>query len=232
MTDFRLPEPFDRFVVVGMTGQGKGERIKKMLKVWLSRGVKVVALDCKDEYSRHGKYNPGLVNLGPLKNRVTAAQLAADPSLLNDPRLSLAVVPNESTPKARARTFIMLAKMMKSLRRCVLLVDEVGSWTNAEAHPVCVKARVELELIATEGRHEGHALIACAQFATQIPKAVRRQSSEWWLFRQDEESDLEAIAGRLGNDIAEQVRQLQRFECVTWRNNNQPPDAKRKLRAV
>lgn len=223
-----LPEPRSRICVVGRTGFGKSTEVKEVIRSWLSRGVRVVALDCCDEYSVHG-LPTGLVRLGPLKRRVTAPQLAADPAMLLDPRLSLAVVPGDG-PKAWARTFMMLAKMVRHAGRLVLVVDETGTWTDASNHPACHQAKAELVSLATNGRHKGVALVVVAQRAAQIPPGVRSQASEWWAFRQDEPSDLEALAERLGKDTAERVRQLHIGEAVKWRDNT--IDAKPKLRAV
>lgn len=225
-----LPEPRTRWLVVGKTGSGKSTYVKEQLRGWLARGVRVVALDPCDEYSQQGR-ETGLVRLGPLKKRVTAAQLAADPSLLLERRLSLAVVPGGGPP-TWARAFVMLARMARHAGRVLLVADEVGTWTDRGLHADCHRAGAELVSLSTNGRHAGIALALIAQRASQIPAGARAQATSWSVFRQDEPADLEALADRLGRDAAEQVRHLPLGEHHEWRDDTPQRKTPPALRAV
>lgn len=217
------PTPSTRLLVTGKTGCGKSTRIKETLRGWLARGVRVVAVDVCDEYSRHGVAKHGLVQLGPLRHRVTAAELAARPSLLNDARLSLSVVPMDRTPRAWARAFLLVERLARHAGKAVVVVDEVGTWANAANGPDCHRARAALEALATNGRKDGLAMIAVAQCASQIPKNVRSQASEWWSYLQDEPGDVDALAERFGREAAEGVSRLPLYECITWRDATHTP---------
>lgn len=215
----RLPEPRTRSYFVGKTGMGKSHLVKELLRTFGAKGVQIVALDVNDEYSRHGR--PSSVRtLGPLRDRVTAAELARKPELLLEQRLSLAVVP-DATPKQRARAFIMVSRMLRGAdRRVLFLVDETGSVINSSLHPDCHKAAAELAVVATSGRHQSISLFIVAQRAAQIPPDVRSQASEWIVFRQDEVSDLDALAERLGKDFSQRTRALQLGQHLDWRDTN------------
>ncbi len=221
------PSPSTRLVVVGKTGTGKSYRVKATLREWLKRGVRVVAVDVADEYSREGQPRNGLACDGPLRRRVTALELAKSPELIKDTRLSLSVVPNDVySPRSMARTFLMVEKLLRLAKRpAVLVADEVGQWTNSSADKLCHQARVTLEALATTGRKDGFALVTVSQSAAHIPSNVRRQSDEWWAFLQDDPTDLEAMIERMGKEKADEVSRLGRFQFVTWRDathNNKP----------
>lgn len=213
----RLPEPRSRHYFAGKTGTGKSTLLKELLRVWGGKGVRIVALDINDEYSKEGK-ETGLVRLGPLRRRVTAAQLAADPSMLLDPRLSLAVVPGGG-PRQWARTLVMLSKMLRKAGRVLFVVDESGTIIDSNLDPACHQARAELTSLATNGRHAGIALALVTQRAAQLPPGIRSQATTWTVFRQDEPSDLEALEERLGKPFADRVRALPIGEHLDWRDD-------------
>lgn len=193
-----IPQPSSRLLVVGQSGSGKSTRVKELIRSWLNKGVRVVALDPGDEYSRHG-VQTGLVRLGPLKHRLTAAELAANPRALLAPRLSLSVVPGP-TVREWARAFELLAGLVRHAGRLVVVADEVGTWCHAATHPACSRAAAELSALATTGRHQGIALVVISQRAATVPATVRSQCTDAILFRQEELADLEALAARWRND--------------------------------
>lgn len=229
----RLPEPRSRLFFCGKTGTGKSTRLKELLRTWGAKGVRIVALDINDEYSQQGR-ETGLVRLGPLRRRVTAAQLAADPSLLLEPRLSLAVVPGGGA-RQWARALLMLAKMLRATKggRVLFVVDEAGSIIDPGLDPACHQARAELTSLATNGRHAGIALALVTQRAAQLPPGIRSQATSWTVFRQDEPADLEALEERLGKHFSERVRALPIGEHLDWRDDDEEATTTRPaLRAV
>lgn len=236
---FTRPTPAMRLVVTGITGTGKSYRVKDALREWLSLGVRVVAVDVCDEYSRHGKAKHDLVNLGPLRKRVTAHELAANPGLLNDSRLSLSVVPttrsgeHDKSPAGWARTFLLVEKIARYAGKLVLVVDETGTWTNPANGPACAQARAALEALSTNGRKDGIALVVVAQRQAQIATNVRSQASEMWVFGQSEPADVDALAERFGREEAERIAKLPPYEFAEWRRDGASPAQKtRALRPV
>lgn len=211
-----LPEARDRFVVVGKSGSGKSTYVKRMIAGWIRQGVRVVALDVCDEYSRKGN-DGALVQLGPLRDRVTVEELAAENGAqLLESRLSLSVVCGES-PRAAARAFLLLESLLRGSRKqCVLVVDEVGLWTDSSADPLCHRARAQLAGLAVAGRKHGLSLVIVAQRAAQISTTVRSQVTQLVSFAQHEPADLDALAERAGKDFAEKVSRLKPFECIAW----------------
>lgn len=193
-----LPQPATRLLVVGMSGTGKSTRVKELLRSWVQKGVRVVALDPGDEYSRHG-VPTGLVRLGPLKHRMTATELAANPRAMLAPRLSLSVVPGPSI-REWARAFELVAGLARHAGRLVIVADEAGTWCHAGTHPACSRAAAELAALATTGRHQGIALVVVSQRAATVPATVRSQCTDAILFRQEEVADLDALAARWRDD--------------------------------
>lgn len=226
-----------RLCVVGKTGTGKSYWVKDYLRAALDRGVRVVVIDVCDEYSRSGVPRNGLTSDGPLRQRVTLADLNASPSILKDARLSLAVVPNDiRSPRNMAHTFLTVIAMLRAVGKPTLLVvDEVGRWTNPSADQgkpnKCHQARIELGTVATVDRKNGFALVCVSQSASHIPIDVRKQSDEWVCFLQDSQEDLEAMESRLGKEKAAEVSRLGRFQSVHWRDATHAAPAKG-LRAV
>jgi hypothetical protein len=212
-----VPQPRSRIVVVGKTGTGKSTAVKDALRGWQSRGVKAVALDPCDEYSRHGRPS-GLIQLGPLRHRCTAAELAKKPSRLLDPRLSLAVVPDARTPHAQARAFLLVERLARAAGSMLLVLDEVGVWTDSTFGPATTQAGRVLAALAQNGRHDGLALVLIAQRASSIPKSARAQATDIWAFRQDEPSDVAALAERIGDEQAGQVSRLPVGQSIEWRD--------------
>lgn len=218
-----LPQPRTRLLVVGKTGAGKSSEVKEALRQWLTAGVRIVALDVCDEYSRDGR-ETGLVRLGPLRKRVRASELAAHPAQLLDSRLSLAVVPDEKTAHAAARAFLLLAALLRHApSRTLFVADEVGFWTDGTLGPAPTQAQRNLVALATNGRHDGIALVMVAQRASQVPKSARAQCTEIWAFRQDDPEDVAALAERIGKRAEDSAR-LQVGESVEWRDDEKQQD--------
>jgi len=216
-----LPQPRTRLLVCGKTGSGKSSQVKEALRHWQARGVRALVLDPCDEYSKHGR-ETGLVRLGPCRARVTAAELARRPELVTAARLSLAVVPDGPDARAWARAALLVMRVARHAGRCLVTLDEVGTWTDSSLHPACHQAKAELVALATNGRHTGLALVLVAQRAAQVPASARAQATDVWAFLQDAPADVAALAERIGTQ-AEGVTRLPLGECIEWRDT--PPPA-------
>lgn len=216
-----LPQPATRLLVTGMSGTGKSTRVKELLRSWQQRGVRIVALDPGDEFSRHG-VQTGLVRLGPLKHRMTATELAANPRAMLAPRLSLSVVPGP-TVRDWARAFELVAGLARHAGRLVIVAEEAGTWCHAATHPACSRAAAELGALAATGRHQGIALVIISQRAAMVPATVRSQCTDALIFRQEETADLEALSARWRDDsLATRLPALADGECVELLRTLQP----------
>ena len=225
MKRFERPRTTMRLLVVGKTGTGKSTRVKEALRAWQALGVRIVAVDVCDEYSKHGRPRHGLTSEGTLQNRVTAIELARNTDLIKDARLSLAVVPGNGSeaalddPRAMARTALFVMNLVAGARRpTVIVFDEIGRWTNSSAGPECHAAGVRLASFASADRKNGLAGVFVSQCASQIPSDVRRQCDEMWIFLQDYQADLDALSERIGKERAAAVSRLPQFEFEVWRD--------------
>lgn len=211
MSDKR-PQAHERFLFVGKTHSGKSHALKARLSRWQQLGARVIAVDVCDEYSR--------ARGGPLAQRVSSVELAEAPSKVLEPRLSLAVVPADDSPRGWARTLLLVAKLARAAGKpVVMVVEEVGSVVNSSSDPQCHRARMELISLAVNGRHRGISLALATQRAAQVPTDVRAQLSEIVIFAQDLPEDLAALAERVGKETAEKAAALALGQSVIWRGN-------------
>lgn len=226
-----MPQARTRLAVVGKPDMGKSSHVKRLVKGWLTKGLRVVAFDPHDEYSSKG--NPQrLVDLGPLRQRLTARELAMKPQALLEPRLSLAVVASEH-PRDAARGFLLLSRLVKAAGKpCVVVVDEVGLWTNAARHPACHAAAAELCAVAIGDRKKGVSLVVVGQRMSQVPSEVRSTLTDVHAFLQDQAADLEAIEDRCGPQFAGEVSQLRQFHHAAWSDVATTPQKSPTLRRV
>lgn len=196
-------------VCIGKRGTGKSTCAKRLLAAALDDGLRVLAWDPHDEYSRHGRES-GQVRLGPLDDRATFAELLLRPELLDAPNLSLAVVPR-ARPEEMAEDFAIFVPMVAATGGLLVCVEEVGLFEEF--------ARSDLNLLATQSRHWEVPLLMVAQRATQIPKTARTQITNLVSFRQDNPDDLRALSDLAGEDFAAAVSRLGRGEHRTWRDS-------------
>ena len=208
------PRARQRLLFVGKTGMGKSFAVKANLRVWAKAGARICALDPKDEYSRQGA-----IRGGPLRRRVTLEEVLAEPELLAERRLSLAVVPGRSTYRA-AQGLRALCAAAPRFGPLVLVLGELGLATDATmggtAAQVAVKARAELVALATMGREDGISLVLDCQRATQAPKGARSQISDVVAFRQDEASDVTWLVERTRDNRFARAADLPEHEALVW----------------
>jgi energy-coupling factor transporter ATP-binding protein EcfA2 len=200
-------EPEDVALYVGKRGSGKSTRAKQLLAAAMAAGQPCVAFDPHDEYSQEGRQS-SQVRLGPLTQRMTVEQLAADPDALLEKRLSLAVVPEGLGPREKAEAFSALVDEVLDAGDVVLLADEVGQWGR-----YCAE---QLDELACQSRHSGVPVVLVAQRLVQVPKTARTQATLVNSGRQDNPDDLAALADLAGEGFSEAVARLKRGECVQW----------------
>lgn len=216
MTPSPLEHPLPnraRVGVAGKTGSGKSTLAKAIAAAELARGARVLAFDPHDEWSRLGSDYKGEVTLGPLGRRMTVAELCDDPSALDDPRLSLAVVPEaEAEPDEVADDFKALASLVKDTGGLTFFVDEIGEFG---AH-----CEATLNKVGTGFRKFRVPVVITSQRVIQIPKTCRTQLSHLVSFLQDDAEDLDALRKRQGPDFADRVSRLGQHKFEVWRDGS------------
>jgi DNA helicase HerA-like ATPase len=216
-----LPVARTRALFAGVTGSGKSTEVKRRLAEFQKRGVDVVAVDMIDEYSIDGQADEGLVRLGPLRQRVTAPELAANPGLLLQKRLSLAVIPpNRSRdPQVWARTYLLVDKLLRASpkkRRVLLVVEEIGTACDPQLGHWCHLASRTLSAMALNGRHDGVAMYLCSQRAALVPATARSQVIEVHAFQQVNPEDIAALRERTQGVIGDGLEALQVGQFKSW----------------
>lgn len=202
-------DPRDRVLVIGKTGSGKSTWAKRLVLAELERRARVVAFDPHDEYSVHGRKSDH-VRLGPLRQRVTMAELVLDPAEhLDRDDLSLSVVPGR-TRQEIAVDFRELCSILRSTGNLVFVAEELGTYGDLATN--------EIEDCACQFRHEGIPVVLVAQCAVQVPKIARRQASRVVSGRQDDPDDLTALEKVCGETFASRVSCLGVGELVEWRD--------------
>lgn len=73
----------------------------------------------------------------------------------------------------------------------------------------------EYDEVITRGRHYGISIVAISTHPYGLPKELRRQATRIIAFHQDEPSDLDYLADRIG-EAAYTLPQLPRFSYLDW----------------
>lgn len=213
------PEPGTIILDVGITGTGKSTWAKAMLAAWFS--LRVVAWDHLDEMSIYGRERPEVM-LGPLTKRVTIDELRANPAMLDEPELRLAVVPTRRGPKGRGQDFCDFVDLLalEDEERDTEAVEAMGTLPYLlvieEVARLSDYASEEFKTIATVGRHSGASVLAIAQWAAAIPHPMRRQCRRIVAHAQTWDLDIDALAQPMGAELAEQVKNLPNHQQVIW----------------
>lgn len=83
-----------------------------------------------------------------------------------------------------------------------LAIEEVPHFATASWMPE------GLDMLARMGRHRGVSVVYTAQRFAELPRRLTATTDVFVLFAQREPSDLQALAGRVGRDVAERVERL------------------------
>lgn len=188
--------------VFGVTRSGKSSWLKaQLLKV-----PRFVVLDVEQEYWHgHGKG-------GPAREEMTCSELTEHWRKLLEPTLSLAVVPDDDTPKEAARAFNALAEMARLSRLPVVVVaEETGTYGQQ-----CEEA---LRTLSTRGAKRQLQLVVVSQRPALVPKTVRSQLAQLVCFRTIEGGDIEALEERTRDQNMVALPQLADHYAVEWRSN-------------
>lgn len=199
-------EAQDRVLFAGQTGTGKSHAAKALIADELGRRRRVIVVDPKNEWSQDRG--------GPLPHPSwTAGQLAADPNVVAEADLALAIVPNSPSARDAARAFELVAELVREAGLPVVLVlEEVQYW----AH----HARELLDAVATMWRDSGVTVIFVTQRAAGVPINARSQVDQIVSFAQQEPADIKALRERTGISdptFADRVSRLSGRQSLTWR---------------
>jgi hypothetical protein len=179
----------ERLLAVGITGAGKTTWVRDHI---VRDAERIVAWDVHAEY--------GLPT-------ISLDELANDETILDEPRLRVAVVPDWEDPEDLSEQFVAFAGIMKTADSLTLVVDEVGLLEG--------KALRRLVYLATQSRHWGMPLVMVSQRAVQVPKTARDQATRIISFRQIDPEDIEALERRMG-PRAQKIAKLPYHKFVGW----------------
>lgn len=216
-----LPPPAtrSRILVCGKTGYGKTFWLRAHLKAWQQMGVRIVAIDPKDELSRCGA-----VKGGPLRQRCTLRELGANPGLLQAPRLSLAIAVGRTSAIEGARAFeLLMILALRSAPLCVVL-SEVGFWADpspgGDEGKAAARARAQIGTMAALYRGDGVSMVFDTQRAVDVPPKARAQLSDVIAFRQDLPADRAAILEATQDERFSRVSDLPEFHALHWSDSH------------
>lgn len=203
-------EAHDVVLIVGKRGSGKSFRAKQLFGEAMAAGERVCVFDPHDEYSVHG-HKTDQVNLGPLRKRCTVDELLDNRALLDDPKLSLAVVPRMRPRKALAQDLADVSTQVQLAGRITFGMDEVGEYNDI--------AEDDLISLATQSRHYSVPVVYIAQRMVQVPLTARAQTSILLCGTQSNPADLDALKLLTGSPtFAAQVSRLPRRTLLEWRD--------------
>jgi hypothetical protein len=209
---FWLPEPWERIGVAGMTRRGKSALMKAFCRYLMKKKRRLVVIDIDDEYSPEGVDRGEECALGPLRQRLTVAellaQLARDPDFLNREDLALAIVPEDPTedPEEVAAQVLAVAPHLRDADPLVILLEELGYWGEHAARL--------LHAVSARWGKRGHVPFFMGQCLTDCPEKARKQWSKVITGQQVKESDLIFLQRQAGEHVRRAVAVLPRKRFV------------------
>ncbi len=72
------------------------------------------------------------------------------------------------------------------------------------------------KLLASQGRHDGIELVACARRPVELSRLLTANADDMILCRTQEPDDVRYLRSIIGDEAADAVSELPRFECVRW----------------
>jgi hypothetical protein len=144
--------------------------------------------------------------------KISMDELRENPKLLAKDKFRYAIQPGNETLVEDADEFISYARAAGNL---VMVMDEVGDYKR--------ELEQELSAVARNVRHQGIVPIFVSQFATDIPKNVRRAASSVYSFIQYHPHDLDALAEVYGEKYANTVSHLRKYRYALWNQENSDP---------
>jgi DNA helicase HerA-like ATPase len=186
-------KPPDVVLIIGMPGSGKTTDARGLAE----KADRVFYVDPAGDYRADS-------------DQVTLDELVKSPEILapHDCRVSLALESESDQDLAQeVTTALALACAAGDF---LIVLDEVGDYKKCAEGP--------LGRLARKGRHSGIVSIWVSQFATDIPRTVRRAATEVRCFAQSHPDDLDALEECYGPDFRAQVEQWQVNEApAVWR---------------
>jgi hypothetical protein len=142
--------------------------------------------------------------------QVTLSDLLDSPELLSGPDTKLALLLEEEDPQGAAQEIQAALALAQAAGDLLLVLDEVGDYRSF--------AETVLGKIARKGRHAGIVSVWVSQFATDIPKTVRRAATRVYSFAQVHPDDIAALEECYGEDFAAKVKAWESGDApVLWR---------------
>lgn len=99
--------------------------------------------------------------------------------------------------------------------RIAFAIEEVDYFSRSNAE------NPGLNIIIQYGRHAPVDVIYTTRSLVSISRRLTSETDAWILFRQQEPRWLDALADRVGQDVAQAVEQLERFQYVQVDNNGE-----------
>lgn len=209
---FWEPECWERIGVAGMTRRGKSALLKAWCGWLMKRGRRLVVIDVDDEYSPEGQDRGEECALGPLRQRLTVAELLEElklnPEFLNRKDLALALVPEDPNedPEEVAAQIMSVAPYLRDADALIIIFEEVGYWGEHAARL--------LHAAAARWGKRGHVPIFVGQCLTDCPEKARKQWSCIVTFQQVKPTDLDYLKRHAGEAVKRIVSVLLRLRCV------------------
>jgi len=183
-------QPGDRVVIIGLPLSGKTYLAGKLT----ATAQRILYFDPFHDYREAAG-----------ATEIAANDLLSRPKLLAESTFRYAVIPDENELAEQLEDVVSLARAASNL---VIVLDEVGDYKQ--------EARVTLEKLARNGRHDGLVPVYVSQVAVDIPRTVRRLATRVYSFRQVDIDDLDALEERYGEAYAREVSQLPPHRYALW----------------
>ncbi len=199
---------------LGASGMGKSTATKDLLAREQEHWP-ILWFDPDDEYSIHGRESDQVV-LGPLLVRVTWDEYLDLPAdVLDDPNLSMAVVPDPD-PDEAAEQFAHLVRDVESTGSLLFGFDEPGKLFRRK---VAAAACDHLLTRARKWGERGCAVAIATQRLAMLPIDGRGMLNEIEAFWLSEPADVDALSDRCGRDFARRVTALPKGQSLLWAPN-------------